>query len=423
LRIDQTIYQRNVQPELEAALADTPVVVVTGPRQCGKSTLAQQVAAKISARTISLDDAGPRAAANADPAGFIEESELPLLIDEFQKAPAILDAIKSRVDRERRANPGVAGMFLLTGSANVWATLRIAESLVGRAERIRLWPLSQGELAGRRERFLDGLFTGRVPRLSGVPAGRGSISERIVIGGYPEMVARSDPRRRSRWVQNYLEMILERDVRDLASRAQQLDELPRLLELSATRIGALLDLTGLSREAQMKRDTVSRYLRLLELLFLVRRLPAWSRNLGQRLIKAPKLMLPDSGLAAELTGFGAERFEDREDTFAGALFENFIAAELARQSTWAGREVRLHHFRTAGGREIDLLAEDRDGSVVGIEAKLGATPHERDFRGLAHLRDQLGERFKAGIVLNTGAETLRFGERLWAVPVAALWST
>jgi uncharacterized protein len=344
------------------------------------------------------------------------------LIDEVQKAPAILEAIKSRVDRERRGNPRAAGMFLLTGSANVWATLKISESLVGRAERVRLWPLSQGEILGRRERFLGRLFEGQVPALSGVAAGRSSISAQVVTGGYPEMLARPDPRRRGRWTQSYLEMILERDVRDLTTRAQQLDELPRLLELSAARVSSLLDLTGLSKEAQMKRDTVGRYLRLLELLFLVRRVPAWSRNLGQRLIKAPKLMLPDTGLAAQLSGYSATRFEDLENSFAGALFENFVAGELAKQATWTDGEVRLHHFRTAGGREVDLFLEDRDGSVAALETKLGATPHEGDFRGLAHLRDRLGDKFKAGVVLNTGSETLPFGDRLWAAPVSALWA-
>jgi len=422
LRIDQQLFQRNARASLEAALADTPVVVLTGPRQCGKSTLATEVAAGLSARCVSFDDAGPRAAANADPAGFIEQSELPLFIDEFQKAPMILDAIKSRVDRARRANPRAAGMFLLTGSANVWATLRISESLVGRAERIRLWPLSQGEILGRRERFIDDLFEARVPVLADVPSGRPAISRQVVTGGYPEMLARPTPVRRARWSQNYIEMTLERDVQDLTKRAQQLDELPRLLELSAARVASLVDLTELGRSAQMKRDTVGRYLRLLELLFLVDRLPAWSRNIGQRLIKAPKLTLPDTGLAAQLTGYGPARFEDLQDSFAGSLFENFVAGEIAKQATWAERDVRLHHFRTAGGREVDLVVEDRAGSVVGLESKLGATPHESDFRGLAHLRDRLGDRFKGGVVLNTGSQTLPFGDRLWALPVSALWS-
>jgi predicted AAA+ superfamily ATPase len=395
---------------------------VTGPRQSGKSTLAEQVAAEIGAQPVTLDDAGPRAAANADPAGFIEQSDLPLFIDEFQKAPALLEAIKSRVDRERRTDPRVAGLFLLTGSANVWATLRISESLAGRAERISLWPLSQGEIRGRRERFIDRLFDGKAPMLVDVPAGRGPISQPVVTGGYPEMLARTGQRRRGRWMQSYLEMILERDAQDIAKRAQQLDELPRLLELAAARVGSLLDLTELSKAIQMKRDSVGRYLRLLELLFLVRRVPAWNRNIGQRLIKAPKLWLPDSGLVAQLTGYSAKRFEDLEDPFAGAQFENFVATELVKQATWARHEARFHHFRTAGGREVDIVLEDRDGSLVGIEAKLGTTPHERDFSGLAHLRDKLGDKFKAGVVLNTGPQTLPFGDRLWAAPVQALWA-
>jgi predicted AAA+ superfamily ATPase len=422
LRIDQGLYQRNVKPELEAALSDTPVVVITGPRQSGKSTLAGQVADDLEAQRVTLDDAGPRAAANADPAGFIEQSGLPLLIDEFQKAPALLEAIKSRVDRERHANPRAAGLFLLTGSANVWATLKISESLAGRSERIPLWPLSQGEIRSKREQFIDELFEGRVPALADVAAGRPPISKSVVTGGYPEMLARADRRRRSRWIQNYLEMILERDVQDLSARAQQLDELPRLLELAAARVGSLLDLTELGKAVQMKRDSVSRYLRLLELLFLVQRVPAWSRNIGQRLIKAPKVWLPDSGLTAQLVGYSAERFEDLEDSFAGALFENFVATELVKQAAWAKREVRFHHFRTAGGREVDVVLEDKDGSLVGIEAKLGATPHEKDFSGLLHLREKLGDKFKAGVMLNTGSETLPFGNRLWAVPVSALWS-
>lgn len=398
-------------------------MVIVGPRQCGKSTLALDLAEGRDARYVTLDDAGARAAANADPAGFIEQAELPLVVDEFQKAPGLLDAIKSRVDRERRQrNADVAGRFLLTGSANVWATLKVAESLAGRAERVQLWPLSQGEIRGNREQFVDRLFDGDAPSVTETSVGRTAISEAVIRGGYPEMLARSDARRRSRWVQNYLEMILERDVRDIARRAQQLDELPRLLELSAARVANLVDITELGRAVGMKRDSASRYLRLLELLFLIRRVPAWSRNIGQRVIKAPKLWLPDSGLAAHLVGYSTKRFEDLEDSYAGALFENFVAGELAKQITWAGRDVRLHHFRTAGGREVDIVLEDKDGSIAGVELKLGSSPRQSDFSGLEHLRNRLGDRFKAGVVLNTGGDTLPFGERLWAVPVAALWT-
>lgn len=402
-------------------MGDTPVVVITGPRQSGKSTLAEQIGERIDAQRVTLDDPAVKAAANADPAGFVEQARLPLLIDEFQKAPGLAEAIKYRVDRERRSNPRVAGLFLMTGSANVWGTLRISESLAGRAERVPLWPLSQGEIQGRRERFIDDLFEGRPPALEDEPAGRRPIAARIVTGGFPAMLQRPAARRRSRWINSYLEMILQRDVQDLAARAQQLDELPRLLALAAGRAGSVLDLTELSRAIEMKRDSVSRYVRLLELLFLLLRVPAWSGDVGRRLVKRPKLWLPDSGLLAQLTGYDAERFEDLEDTFNGSIFESFVASELVKQAVWAEREIRFHHFRTAGGREVDVVLESQAGEVVGIEAKLGATPHESDFSGLAYLRDMLGPRFKAGVVVNTGTRTLPFGERLWAMPVSGLW--
>lgn len=416
------LYDRHIRGELEASLEDTPVTVVVGPRQSGKSTLAGDLAAQRGARQVSLDDLGPRTAANADPAEFIEQSELPLLVDEFQKAPALLEAIKSRVDRARRNGEQTAGMFMLTGSANVWSTLKISESLAGRAERVQLWTLSRGEILGRREDFIDRLLSGRVPRVSGAPIGRGAVAGELVVGGYPEMLARSQAARRSRWVKNYIDMILERDVKDLSQKAQQLDELPRLLEMAAARVANLLELASIGRAIEMKRDSVSRYLRLLEMMFLVRRVPAWSRNVGQRLIKAPKLWLPDSGLACELVGYNEERFRDDETSLAGALFENFVAGELAKQATWCESDVRLHHFRTAGGREVDIVIESKGGKLAGIEVKLAVSPAERDFSGLAYLRDKLGNRFAGGVVVHLGSETLPFGDRLWAVPVSALWT-
>lgn len=370
---------------------------------------------------VSLDEAASRAAANADPTRFIEERDLPLFIDEFQKAPALLDAIKSRVDRARRGGRRPAGMFLLTGSANVWSTMKISESLTGRAERVHLWTLSQGEIHGHRESFLSSLLDGRVPRIDQQPIGRGPIAGAVVRGGYPEMVARPPGSRRGQWLNSYLEMTLERDVRDLTDRARQLDDLPQLLRIVGTRIGGLLDLTSMGRAIEMKRDSVRRYLRLLELLFLVHQVPAWSENLTQQLIKRPKLWISDSGLACQLVGCEEDRFVADETGMAGLLFENFVASEVLKQASRLDRRVGLHHFRTPGGREVDIVGETNDGSVVGIEVKLGATPRKSDFSGLAHLRDALGDRFKAGVVLNTGAETLPFGERLWAVPVAGLW--
>lgn len=398
------------------------MVVIAGPRQCGKSTLAELVADERGAQQVSLDDEGRQAAARADPTGFVEQLELPAFIDEFQKAPELLPAIKRRVDRARSGGRRAAGMFLLAGSANVWATLRISESLAGRAERITLWTLSQGEMLGRRETFLDDILVGVPPKVSGAPIGRAAISAALARGGYPEMLARKDARRRARWVANYVQMILERDARDITAKAQQLGELPRLLAAAAARVAALLDVSQLARDSKLTRNTTDRYLTLLELLFLLRRAPAWSTNIGQRLIKAPKLWLPDSGLACHLLGYDERRFEGDETHMAGALFENFVAGELAKQSTWCDTDVSLHHFRTAAGREVDILIEARDGRVAGVECKLGATPSARDFVALTRLRDRLGKRFAAGVLVHPGPETLPFGDRLWAVPVSALWT-
>ncbi len=417
------LLSRHIKDALDAALDDTPVVVVVGPRQAGKSTLASVVAGERGARYVTLDDEGPREAANEDPAGFVDDSALPICIDEFQKAPALLPAIKAKVDRARAGGRRPAGMFILTGSANVWATLRISESLVGRAERVPLWPLSQGELHGWRETFIDDLFAGRVPRIANAPVGRSAIAEALTVGGYPEAISRTNPRRRGRWFEEYVAMTLERDVRDLTRNAQQLGELPTLLGLSAARISGLLSSTEIARDASMSRPTVQRYLTLLEQLFLLIRARAWSRNIGQRLIKAPKIWLPDTGLACNLLGYSQDRFEEDETSLAGALFENFVAMELVKQAGWAKTNVRLHHFRTAGGREIDIVLESGDGSLCGVEVKLGATVRTSDFSALRHLQGKLGKRFKAGVVIHTGAEKLRFGPNLWALPVSALWST
>lgn len=416
------LYSRHIKVGLDAALDDTPVVVVVGPRQAGKSTLASLVAEERGARYVTLDDDGPREAANEDPTGFIEGSALPLCVDEFQKAPALLPAIKARVDRARAGGKRPAGMFILTGSANVWATHRISESLVGRAERVPLWPLSQGELQGRRETFIDDLFAGRVPQLADAPIGRPAIAEALTVGGYPEAIARAEPHRRGRWFTEYVAMTLERDVRDLTRNAQQLDELPTLLHLAAARISGLLSPTGIARDAGMSRPTVQRYLTLLEQLFLLIRARAWSRNIGQRLIKAPKVWIPDTGLACHLLDYGQARFEEDETTLAGSLFENFVAMELVKQAAWAEASIRIHHLRTAGGREVDILLERGDGSVCGVEVKLGATAHSRDFSALRHVQSKLGKRFRTGAVVHTGSETLRFGPGLWALPVSALWT-
>ena len=242
----------------------------------------------------------------------------------------------------------------------------------------------------------------------------------MIQGGYPEAVQRTEEDRRGAWFAAYISTILQRDVRDLA-RVDGLHALPNLLKLLAARASGLLNLADIGRDAGLPHTTLTRYLALLETVFLVHRLPAWSPNLGKRLVKAPKLHLVDTGLACHLIGADARRLaEDR--SLLGRILETFVVGELRKQLSWDDPRTSLYHFRTATGAEVDVLLEKADGSVAGVEVNAGATVSSSDFSALLDLRDQLGSRFKAGVVLYTGEELVPFGDKLWLVPLSALWS-
>ena len=409
-----TLFDRHVTPALEAALADTPVVLLVGPRQAGKTTLCRLVADRRGARLLSLDDAATLAAATADPAGFIAGIEGPVVLDEIQKAPALLPAIKLAVDRRREP-----GRFLLTGSADVLALPRVSESLAGRMEVLTLWPLSQGELAGRREGFIDALFAKASPKLGATGEARAALVERALRGGFPEAVARRDPERRRAWFRSYVTTILERDVRNFG-QIEGLTDLPRLLGLLAARSASLLNIAELSRSIGLPHTTLTRYLALLERAFLVRRLPAWAGNRARRAVKTPRVWMPDTGLMGHLAGLTSARLA-AEPTAMGPLLENFAASELAKQLGWSRTPAELFHFRTHSGMEVDLVLEADDGRLAGIEVKSAATVGAADFKGLDALRDIAGKRFHRGVVLYTGREALPFGRDLWALPVSAIW--
>jgi len=295
--------RRNIEDSLRAAMADTPVVLINGARQTGKTTLAQMMAAGSGAQYFTLDDAATLALAAGDPAGFIRNLPRPIVLDEIQKAPALFPAIKLAVDRDRRP-----GRFLLTGSANAMTLPRLSESLAGRMEILPLFPFSAGELAGVTEGFLPRLFGGTLAP-SKPPSARADIAARLTRGGYPEATQRRADDRRTAWFASYISTILQRDVRDLA-RVDGLHALPNLLKLLAARASGLLNLADVGRDAGLPHTTLTRYLALLETVFLVHRLPAWSRNLGQRLVKAPKLHLVDTGLACHLPGADARRLAE-----------------------------------------------------------------------------------------------------------------
>lgn len=409
------MYRRNVADVLEEALADSPVVLLNGARQTGKSTLVRSgMVAGFSGRYLTLDDAGVLSAAATDPAGFLAGLGRPVVLDEVQRAPDLFLAIKAEVDRDRRP-----GSFLLTGSANVLLLPRLSESLAGRMEVHTLWPLSQGELEGVREGFVDAAFSGGAPPAFLDAEDPPRLFERVLRGGFPEVVGRESAGRRRAWFDSYVTTILQRDVRDLAN-IERLTEMPRLLSLLATRAASLLSYSDLSRAAAMPQSTLKRYMALLETVFLVQTLPAWSANLGKRLVKSPKSILCDTGLAAHLQGVDAQRLS-AEPVLAGPLLENFVAMELKKQMTWSETRPNLYHFRTQAGREVDLVLEDAAGRLVGVEVKSAATASAGDFRGLRALADATGDRFRRGILLYTGRESVPFGEKMHALPVSSLW--
>jgi len=406
------MYKRNIESELQAAIADTPVVLLNGARQTGKSTLARDFAQARSIPYITLDDATQLAAASSDAQGFLAGLGDRAVIDEVQKAPGLFPAIKMSVDRDRRP-----GRFLLTGSANVLLLPQISESLAGRMELITLLPLSQGELHGRRERFLDGVFAESLPVLQ--PGDAVDLKGAVLAGAYPEVIKRPAGKRRDAWFAAYITALLQRDVRDLAN-IEGLTDMPRLLSLLAARVGSLLNMSELSRSSGIPNSTLKRYLSLLQATFLFQPLPAWSSNLGKRLIKSPKIHLIDSGLTAHLAGVTRQSL-DRDPVLFGHLFENFVVNELRKHTGWSDSRVKLHHYRTTTGREADILLEDAAGRLVGLEVKASATVVRKDFSGFDALSEDTRRQFVRGIVLYTGEQSVAFGENYMALPVSAMW--
>jgi uncharacterized protein len=403
------MYERHIMPVLQAALRRSPVVFLSGARQVGKSTLVQQFLPNY--RYILLDDQANLELARRDPKGLIEAYGKNLVIDEVQVAPELLTPIKHEVDR----NQG-AGRFVLTGSANILVLPSLSESLAGRMEILRLYPLSQGEIEGKPEEFIDWLFGDN--RVMVQPLPRPDVITLVLRGGFPRSVTRKAEDRPS-WFASYLESVFAKDVRDL-SNIRGLVTLPNLMALLAARNASLFNVAELSRSSTLPQSTLTDYLHLLEALFLIRRVPAWSSNLGKRLVKTPKLYMLDSGLAASLLNVDAERLQ-REPTLFGGLLENFVVMELFKQLTWSKTRAHLYHFRTHTGQEVDIVLEGPAGDVVGLEVKNKVSISAKDFKGLEALKELTGKKFKRGVLFYMGENLLPFGENIWAVPLSGLW--
>lgn len=407
--------ERRLTPRIQEALADTPVVLLNGPRQAGKTTLASSFAG-LGFRMLSLDDAATLASARIDPTGLVRSLDR-AVIDEVQRAPELLLAIKQSVDNDRRP-----GRFLLTGSADLRTLPAVADSLAGRMEVLTLLPLAGCELENSSGLWLERLFAGEVPRLAGADphaACGEALIERVLRGGYPEAVSRSTVRRREAWLRQYTQALLSRDVRDIAT-IEKLEHLPRLLRALAQMAGQLTNLNQLAGQLGLDHKTAAKYVGVMEQLFLIRRLQPWLPNRLSRIVKTPKLHFVDSGLLAQLRGASADALRFDRSAF-GPLLESFVVSELLKLASWSGGDLQLLSYRDRDQQEVDVVIENGSAQVVGLEVKAKASIQARDLAGLRRLATLAEDRFLAGLVLYDGTETLPLGPSLWAVPIATLW--
>jgi hypothetical protein len=409
------MFYRNITASILEALADTPVILLNGARQTGKSTLVKWLAEKkYPANYLTLDDITVLNAAKNDPTGFIREVNKPVIIDEVQRAPELFLAIKADVDKSREP-----GQFLLTGSANILFLPNLSKALAGRMEIISLSPLSQGEIKGVKESFVDSIFAKKIEFSVKNKEEKKAVLNRIILGGYPEVVLRKTLARKRAWFESYISTILHRDIRDL-SNIEGLTQLPHLLSLLALRAVSLINFSDISRGIGIPQSTLKRYVSLLEGTFLISNLPAWFGNLDKRLTKAPKLIINDSGLMSYLIGFNIDRLE-KEALLIGSLVENFIAVELRKIATWSNAKYKFFHFRELSGREVDIVLENEEGKVIGLEIKASTSASASDFKGLKYMVETLGDRFVRGIVLYFGNEIVPFGNNLYAIPINMIW--
>jgi len=408
---ESSLYPRQIGSLIAEAMGDTPVVLLAGPRQAGKTTLVRQISGN-GARYLTLDDELTLMSAREDPVGMIRSLDR-AVIDEIQRAPSLLLAIKKSVDEDRRP-----GRFLLTGSANLMALPTVADSLAGRMETLLLLPLSQSEIEGQSTNWLDSVFAGRIPQ-SGAKALGSDLVDRVLSGGYPEAISRSTPRRRIAWARQYIDALIQRDVRDV-SGIEKLDQLPRFLRALAQTAGQMCNYSQLGGQVGLDSKTAAKYVGVFEQMYLLRRVDVWARNRLNRVVKTSKLQFIDSGLLATLIELTAQEVQQDRTRF-GNVLESFVYGELLKATTTAEGDYSLMYYRDADKVEVDVVIENAAGQLVGVEVKASATVKESDLRGLRKLASLAGDQFKMGILLYDGDETLPLGDKIWAAPLATLW--
>lgn len=407
------MYPRYVESHVRAALRDTRVVAISGPRQSGKTTLARRLA-RPKLRFLTLDNQPTLAAARSDPVAFIAELDR-AVIDEVQRAPDLVLAIKQSVDDDQRS-----GRFLLTGSANLLTIATVRESLAGRVEIVPLYPLSRSErLRIKRPQFISKAFRGQVPQPHKALSAN-QLLQVVVSGGYPEAIKRRSERRRQDWYRAYIDSIIQRDLPEIADLAKA-SRIPRVLAIAASFAGQLTNLSEIGRSAGIDHKTADQYLRVLEQLYLIQRVPPWFRNELSRLVKTPKLHFIDSGLLTAMRGYSMARIR-RDRSLFGPLLEGFVFSELLKLSSWMDERISLFHYRDRDQFEVDFVLEDSAGRIVGVEVKAAASVTRQDFGGLQRLASAAGDSFVQGILLYQGEQALSFAENLRAVPITALWA-
>ena len=408
-------FPRHASASVSTALSDTRIVAVVGPRQSGKTTLVQRIGRDVNLPYVTLDDVLPRRFALDDPIGFVRAFPA-ATIDELQRAPELILALKRAVDEDPRP-----GRYIVTGSVDLVASAVSPDSLAGRVEPVALLPFSQAEISGLPiPGFLDRAFSADFPRFLTLDRTE-NLVERILTGGYPEAVVRTTARRRTAWLRAYVSSLVRRDVTQTFS-VSKLDQMARLVDHAAAFAGRLLNLSRLASELGIDAKTVDRWLVLLEHMFLVRRVPAWHRNDVKRLVKAPKLQFLDSGLLAAVRHVGAPAVA-RNRGKLGQLLECLVFSEIVKAPDFADRGIVVSHYRDKDKVEVDLVLENTDGRIVGIEVKASATVNPRDFRGLARLKAACGDGFSCGILLHDGDRVQEIEPQQFLMPIRMLWES
>jgi predicted AAA+ superfamily ATPase len=392
-----------------------PVMLVIGPRQCGKTTLSKIIGKELHMSYVSCDSIPALASIEFDPVGFLREQTKPLIVDEAQRAPELFLPIKVDVDDNR-----YPGRYLLTGSANPLLVPKLGDALTGRMGICHMWPFSQGEIRGVQETFIHHLLSvGRwdkeYPTIT-----QQEIIDMLMKGGFPAAVSAKSAEDRREWCNDYLFNTLQKDIYDL-SRVEHFSQIPALLYGIAGRVGSPLNINSLTDLIRASEATIRRYIELLKSLFLLCPLNAWSKNIDKKLSKAPKIYFSDTALLLHSMDFNDQRLAKFPNVL-GQVFENFVAMEIVKQATWSSLPVKLYHYRTHDQKEVDLVLESPSGKVCGIEVKLSDVVRKDDLKGLISLKDAAGNDFHKGIILYSGKQVLPFGDDFKAVPITALWS-